>query len=81
MPTIRDMLLFVREDRPKYELWLRAVKNLRMGGDMRVECEVNQTDPILFSDRECTRAAMYAMGYGRHRERVLIKVVELRLAQ
>lgn len=79
MPTTRDMVLFVRDNRVTYSLWLRAIKRLRMDGDLDIAREIDETMPLLFSDRECTCAVLYAMGYGRHRERVMIKVVELRL--
>lgn len=92
MPSVREMLTFVRSNRPAYDAWRAALEYLAHGVDNKtkairpdvideaIKAEVEGTPTLLFSSRNATLAALYAMGYGKHRGRVAVKVVEIRLS-
>lgn len=93
MPSARELLLWVRANRPTYDVWRAAVEYLAHGVDDKtrtvnvsliaeaVKIETDETPMLLFSSRSATRAALYALGYGEYRDRVAVKMVELRLTQ
>ena len=93
MPSVREMLLTVRANRPAYDAWRAAIEYLAFGvvnwsekiqPDVIVEVimdEVDDAPPLLFSSRAATLAALYMLGYGKHRDIVAAKMVELRLTK
>jgi len=48
---------------------------------MAVTYEVNSTPPLLFGSRAATLATLYMLGYGKFRNTVAVKMVELRLTK
>lgn len=93
MPSANEMLRWVRQNRSTYDAWRTALEYLAYGVDDKakrilpdaidedVKIEADETPRLLFSSRSATRAALYAMGYGEYRDRVAVKMVELRLSR
>ena len=90
MPSVREMLLTVRANRPAYDAWRAAIEYLAFGVDQNMllpECivdtidsEVRSTPALLYGSRAATCAALYMLGYGKHRKIVAAKMVEIRLS-
>jgi len=93
MPSVREMLLATRADRAAYDAWRAAIECLAFGVVdwsktiqpdaivMAVTYEVNSTPPLLFGSRAATLATLYMLGYGKFRNTVAVKMVELRLTK
>jgi hypothetical protein len=83
------MLLAVRADQAAYDAWRTAIEYLAFGVDQDMllpECiidaisdEVDGTPALLYGSRAATLATLYMLGYGKYRDIVTAKMVEMRL--